>query len=132
MFIDEDRSGGDHQYNHNAFAYHFGLDNRAIDIGTDRLPRDYTDHTESRWLRGRDATTWEVSIRVYPDSYRDDSNENTPVKLTAGKQLGFMLAYCDNDGSEIRENFIGSVAIEGQRDRGWIDAGVFGVMELAD
>ncbi|MDH3585547.1 MAG: CBM9 family sugar-binding protein, partial [Gammaproteobacteria bacterium] len=27
IFIDEDYSGGDHQYNHNAFAYHMSLDN---------------------------------------------------------------------------------------------------------
>ena len=32
IFIDEDHSGGNHQYNHNAFAYHLSLDNQAIDI----------------------------------------------------------------------------------------------------
>ncbi len=31
IFIDEDYSGGEHQYNHNAFAYHLSLDNQAID-----------------------------------------------------------------------------------------------------
>lgn len=49
IFIDEDYSGGNHQYNHNAFAYHMSLDNRAIDIGADRKPRDYSHHVESRW-----------------------------------------------------------------------------------
>ena len=49
IFVDEDFSGGDHQYNHNAFAYHLSLDNQAIDIGTDRAARRYTDHVESRW-----------------------------------------------------------------------------------
>ena len=49
IFIDEDHSGGDHQYNHNAFAYHLSLDNQAIDIGTDRQARSYTHHVESRW-----------------------------------------------------------------------------------
>ena len=34
IFLDEDYSGGDHQHNHNAFAYHVSLDNKAIDIGT--------------------------------------------------------------------------------------------------
>lgn len=37
-----------------------------------------------------------------------------------------MVAYCDNDTSEQRENFVGSIAIEGDnKNRGWIDAGVF-------
>lgn len=131
VFIDEDRSGGNHQYNHNAFAYHFSLDNRAIDIGTDRKAREYTAHTESRWQRGEDTVIWEVSIQLYPDSYVDDAPDNQPVTLSAGKVMGFMLAYCDNDGSEIRENFIGSVNIEGPgKDRGWIDAGAFGELEL--
>jgi len=31
IFVDEDYSGGEHRFNHNAFAYHFSLDNRAID-----------------------------------------------------------------------------------------------------
>lgn len=132
VFIDEDRSGGDHQYNHNAFAYHFSLDNRAIDIGTDRAARDYSHHTESRWRRGESTVTWEVSVQVYPDNYVDGSPDNKPVTLAAGKRLGFMLAYCDNDGSEIRENFIGSVDIDHPKDRGWIDAGVFGLLELVD
>ena len=132
VFIDEDRSGGDHQYNHNAFAYHFSLDNRAIDIGTDRAAREYSHHTESRWRRGDKTVTWEVSIQVYPDSYVDGSGDNRPVTLAVGKRLGFMLAYCDNDGSDIRENFIGSVDIDHPKDRGWIDAGVFGLLELVE
>ena len=36
IFIDEDFSGGDHQFNHNAFAYHVSLDNQTIDIGTNK------------------------------------------------------------------------------------------------
>ena len=42
-----------------------------------------------------------------------------------------MVAYCDNDGSEIRENFIGSETVpSGPTDRGWIDAGLFGTVAL--
>ena len=48
IFIDEDFSGGDHQFNHNAFAYHMSLDNQAIDIGTDKNARNYSHHTQSR------------------------------------------------------------------------------------
>lgn len=131
VFIDEDFSGGNHQYNHNAFAYHFSLDNRAIDIGTDEQARDYTHHVASRWQQTGNRIIWEVAIDIYTDAYIDDSPDNQPVTLTAGKVMGLMVAYCDNDGSELRENFIGSEYIPGeQRDRGWIDADVFGELIL--
>ena len=61
---------------------------------------------------------------------RDD---NQPVGLHAGKILGLMLAYSDNAGSELRENFVGSESVpEGPKDRGWIDAGLFGELKLMD
>jgi hypothetical protein len=132
VFVDEDRSGGNHQYNHNAFAYHFSLDNQAIDIGTDRKARAYNHHVESRWRQHESAVLWEVSIAIYPDSYEDGREDNRPVTLHTGKTLGFMLAYCDNDGSGLRENFIGSEDIQGQKDRGWIDANTFGSLKLID
>jgi hypothetical protein len=133
IFIDEDHSGGDHQHNHNAFAYHLSLDNRAIDIGTDALPRDYSHHVESEWKQYGDRIIWEVAIDVYDDRYKDNSADNAPVALHAGKQMGLMLAYCDNDGSELRENFVGSESVPtGPKDRGWIDAGLFGTLELSD
>ncbi len=133
VFIDENRSGGDHQYNHNAFAYHFSLDNQAIDIGTDRQARNYNDHVQSRWRQQGEKLVWEVAIDVYDDTYIDDSDANQPQKLHAGKVMGFMVAYCDNDGSELRENFIGSEPVAGpQKDAGWIDAGLFGTLELVD
>ena len=131
IFIDEDYSGGEHQFSHNAFAYHMSLDNRAIDIGSDGQKRDYTDHTESRWRQEGDKVIWEVAIEIYDDSYVDDSNDNEPVELSAGKVLGLMVAYCDNDGSELRENFIGSESVPtGPKDRGYIDAGLFGKVVL--
>ena len=131
IFIDEDYSGGDHQYNHNAFAYHLSLDNQAIDIGTDRNPHRYTSHVESRWQQYDDRLVWEISIDIYSDEYIDGSELNSPVRLTAGKVMGLMLAYCDNDGSELRENFIGSETVpHGKKDRGWIDAGLFGRLVL--
>ena len=133
IFLDEDHSGGEHQYNHNAFAYHMSLDNRAIDIGTDQRPRDYYRHAESRWRQSGNTVTWEVALSVYTDQYVDDSDSNEPVVLTPGKILGLMVAYCDNDGSELRENFIGSESVpHGPADRGWIDAGLFGSLVLAE
>jgi hypothetical protein len=133
VFVDEDFSGGDHQYNHNAFAYHVSLDNRAIDIGTDRQPRDYSHHVESRWRQSAGKVTWELAISIYTDEYADDSHGNRPVVLTPGKLLGLMIAYCDNDGSDLREIFVGSESVpNGPKDRGWIDAGLFGALLLAD
>lgn len=133
IFIDEDHSGGDHQFNHNAFAYHLSLDNQAIDIGTDRQPHSYSHHVESRWQQQGDKVIWEVGIDVYADTYRDGADDNQPQQLAAGKIMGILVAYCDNDGSEIRENFIGSEYAAGDhKDRGWIDAGLFGTLELVE
>lgn len=133
IFLDEDFSGGEHQYNHNAFAYHMSLDNQAIDIGTDKKARNYSHHVESRWKQRGDKVIWELGIDVYTDSYVDGSDSNMPIKLSAGKVLGLMVAYCDNDGSELRENFIGSESVpHGPKDRGWIDAGLFGALTLVD
>jgi len=131
IFIDEDFSGGDHQYNHNAFAYHMSLDNRAIDIGTDEEAHDYSHHVDSRWRQEGNKVVWELAIDVYTDAYTDGASGNVPISLAAGKLLGLMIAYCDNDGSELRENFIGSESVvSGPKDRGWIDAGLFGAQIL--
>jgi hypothetical protein len=133
IFLDEDFSAGNHQYNHNAFAYHMSLDNRAVDIGTDESAHDYSAHVESRWKQRNDVIVWELAIDIYGDDYVDGSDENTAVTLSAGKILGLMLAYCDNDGSELRENFIGSESVPtGPKDRGWIDAGLFGALVLEE
>ncbi len=133
IFLDADYSGGEHQFNHNAFAYHMSLDNRAIDIGTDREARDYTHHVQSRWRQTADKLVWEIGIDIYDDTYVDRSSQNQPMELVAGKILGLMVAYCDNDGSELRENFIGSESVpSGPKDRGWIDAGLFGEVILGD
>jgi hypothetical protein len=131
IFLDEDFSGGEHQYNHNAFAYHMSLDNQAIDIGTDKQAHSYSDHVESRWKQQDHRIVWELGIKIYSDHYEDGATGNTPVALTAGKIMGLMLAYCDNDGSELRENFVGSESVPfGAKDRGYIDANIFGKLIL--
>lgn len=125
IFIDEDNSKGNHQYNHNAFAYHISLSGKVMDIGPDSLPHFYEDVINARHTNGR-YSVWEVAIPLFDDSYVD-GGDNVPLKLDKGKEIGFMIAYCDNDSSETREHFIGSEFIEGEdKNRGWIDAGVFG------
>lgn len=138
IFIDEDKSGGNHQFNHNAFAYHLALDNQVVDIGT--KPKDgsepfilFNDHVINRWQRSKDEPSkiiWEAAIKVFDDSFVQEQADNTKarVKLTKNKQLGFMLAYCDNDGSNEREHFLGSTKIKpvnGDKNLGYITADVF-------
>jgi hypothetical protein len=133
VFLDEDYSGGDHQHNHNAFAYHMSLDNRAVDIGTNGEARDYSHHVSSQWRQHGERIIWELAIDIYASDYVDGSPDNVPVRLQLGKVMGLMIAYCDNDGSELRENFVGSESVpSGPKDRGWIDAGLFGALELVE
>lgn len=132
IFIDEDNSGGEHQYNHNAFAYHVALDGNVVDMSTEKQGKLYNSHVESKRITNGNTSTWEVKILVFDDTYKDD-DENTPIELLAGKNIGFALAYCDNDNSEHRENFIGSIPVEGEdKNRGWIDANIFGTLKLID
>ena len=85
------------------------------------------------WNQQGNRIVWELAIDIYTDEYVDGSDDNRRRKLSAGEQLGLLIAYCDNDGSELRENFIGSEAVnEGAKDRGWIDAGIFGSLILVD
>lgn len=135
IFIDEDASGGNHQYNHNAFAYHIALDNQAVDMGEDEKPHLYNDHLISRWQRSSsqpNKIVWEVAIRLFDDTFKDGQTAR-PVTLYSGKEIGFMLAYCDNDGSEFREHFMASTNVKpvnGDKNRGWIDASVFAKIKL--
>lgn len=130
LFIDEDKSGGDHQYNYNAFAYHITLDGDVVDLGPDKKPRLFNDHVSmKRTVKGK-ISTWEVSMKVYPSTFKDNAN-TTFVRLGPGKKMGFAVSYNDNDGTGVRQNFIGSIEIKGEdKNRGWIDAGVFGELEL--
>ena len=152
VFIDEDRSGGDHHASYNAFAYHIALDNQAVDLGPwlseiDKKEgvqniRTYPEHIHAVWNRGLDephTINWEVRITVFGDDYRDDVAAGEiaarPIKLTPGKIMGFMTAYCDADDPSGRQHFIGDVEIEpvdGNRNRGYIDASVFGEIRLVE
>lgn len=135
IFIDEDKSGGDHQENHNAFAYHLALDNQVADIDSAGKARLYNAHALNSWKNYQDHLIWEVELTIYDDSYqdtfKDSRNTNTPVVLAANKDMGFMLAYCDNDNSNERESFIGSHPIVGDnKNLGWQTADVFGAIKL--
>jgi Carbohydrate family 9 binding domain-like len=130
IFVDPDASGGDHQYNNQAYAYHVALDGHVVDIGSDRKPRLFDQHVKSKWTREGTRTVWEAAITLYPASY--DSRKpaaSKPLPILAGKPIGFMLAYCDNDTQPTRENFYGSEPLsEVNANRGWIDASIFGTL----
>jgi hypothetical protein len=132
VFVDEDNSHGEHQFNHNAFAYHVAMDGNVVDLGPDEKPHLYNDHVISKKTTNGNTSIWELSIKLFDDSFVDGKT-NTPRKLKAGETIGFALAYCDNDGSKERENFIGSEVVEGDdKNRGWIDAGIFGDLLLKE
>jgi hypothetical protein len=133
FFIDEDHSGGIHQYSHNAFAYHIALDYRAVDIGPDNSPHEYTHHVTALRISNGNTHTWEIALDVYTDAYVDQAETNPKAELKAGKLMGYAVAYCDSDDGGYRENFYGSMNIPGtDKNRAWIDASILGTLMLVD
>lgn len=131
IFLDEDNADDLHQFNHKAFAYHVGLNYDVIDLGPDEKPHFYNDHIQTARTRDGKDHLWEFKISVFDDTYVDDKKDQQPVKLSSGKVMGFALAYCDNDTSAERENFIGSIYVDGEdKDQGWKDAGIFNTLIL--
>ncbi len=133
IFVDEDRSRGPHQYDYNAFAYHLSLDDKVVDMGIHQKPQYYNDHLLISKQRDGNKIVWELGVKLYSDKYDDDNPEASRVKLASRKQIGFMVAYCDNDNSTEREHFVGDMFIPGEdKNMGWIDAGVFGQLNLKE
>ncbi len=129
VFIDEDHSGGNHLYNFNAFAYHVSTTYDVVDNNTSG-PALFNNDITAHWTKQGDIYTWELAMKIFDDSYIYGGN-NTPVALTSNKELGFSLAYCDNDGSPSRENFIGSKFLEeAVSNNSYIDATIFGTLTL--
>ncbi len=132
IFVDADNSGGGHQYTHNAFAYHVAMDGNVVDLAPKEIPTLYNSHVNSSRKTTGNTTLWECEIFIYEDTYIDHTANEAKI-LAPNQKLGFALAYCDNDGSPERENFIGSVVVEGEdKNRGWIDAGIFGTIQLVE
>ncbi len=137
VLIDENSSGGLHHKSYNAFAYHISLDNQAVDIGDSGEVVSLNNHIKSKWQREQGSSgliVWEVSLKIYDETYTDSMPAPDPIILSNGKKMGFMIAYCDaDDPAKGRENFITSHDIKpvnGDKNRAYIDASVFGKMEL--
>lgn len=132
VFLDADHSGGPHATSHQAFAYHIGMDGRAIDRSLTNRPIFFDDHVQVATQQNDGFYYWELAISIYGADFKE-GQENNPLSLTAGTQLGFSLAYGDNDGHGQRENFMGSKASHGQNnDEGYTNADVFGRIILSD
>jgi len=139
IFIDENASGGNHQNENfaNAWAYHISTLKDNVDSinGTATLLNDHvTVEIKSEGTRH----IWEMSMRVYGEDYAPNA-VNTPVVLSAGKEMGFSASYIDNDNSPAssggvnRESMMGSVDTVGhQNNQGYINADVLGKMKLVD
>ena len=133
IFLDENHSGGGHENTYNAFAYHVSTLGDIVDsdLGTPRLFNNHA--TVSRTKNGT-VYTWEAAFDVYTDAYvYANGTSNPKATLTLGKQMGFAMAYCDNDGGTTRQSFIGSEDIPGtNKNVAYQNADVFGNLTLVD
>lgn len=133
IFVDEDHSGGEHQNDCNAFAYHVSTKGDPVDIvgdGEVYMVAVMDHHFDEFAFNADDAPLyiWELGMIIIKEDCHTES------QLEIGKRLGFSLAYCDNDTREDplrRDHFIGSVWVpEDKNNDHWIDAGLFGDMLL--
>lgn len=136
IFLDPDASGGGHECNYNAWAYHIALDGKVADYGLDCKPHLYS-HVFTRRKTaplptGGTESYWEVALSLHPAATTDEAaQQSKPLKLKPDQVIGFAVAYCDNDRSTERENFIGSVSIPGaQKNIGYKDAWSFGLLRF--
>ncbi|MFY0674072.1 MAG: sugar-binding protein [Bacteroidia bacterium] len=126
VFVDENQSGGDHKFNHQAFAYHISTEGHAIDKNTAEETVFFDDHVDVVRTNESNTYLWEIALKLYDDTF-DENGENTPVSILKGKKIGFSIAYGDNDGNKQRENFMGSKSSHGiNNDEGYTNSSVFG------
>ena len=134
IFIDEDRSMGDHERNCNAFAYHVSLYYDAVDLNDAGQGINYKDNLEVDMdTIDRHLYLWEFAIKNYNASFNPANPEASRVYLEPDKLMGFAIAYCDNDETTARENFIGSMYMEASHNNDmYKNADYFGPMVLID
>jgi hypothetical protein len=132
LFIDENRSKGDHQFNNNAFAYHVSLFYDAIDMNSSGGGVNYKNNIQVVMdTVAHNTYLWEFAVKNYSASFNINNPEASRVKLTPNKLMGFTIAYCDNDATLGRENFIGSMYMTAATaNDNYITANYFGTMKL--
>jgi hypothetical protein len=134
VFLDENRSKGDHEKNNNAFAYHVSIKYDAIDMDASGNGVNYKNNLKVIMdTTGTNTYLWEMAIKVYDSKFVMSNPEASRVKLTAKKLMGFTIAYCDNDQTTARENFIGSMYMtSATANDNYKTADYFGSMLLVD
>lgn len=135
IFIDEDRSKGDHLYNNNAFAYHVSTFYDAIDGGTGTTVNYKDNISVVMDTISENTYLWEFAVKMFNSSFNGNNSETSRVTLTPNKLMGFSIAYCDNDdaANKERENFIGSMIMsQAHANDNYITADYFGTMLLVD
>jgi hypothetical protein len=136
IFTDEDRSGGNHQNNNSAFAYHCSIFYDVIDGGVNGATINCKNNISIKMdTIGTHIYLWEFAVKMFNTNFSYSNPEASRVYLTPNKLMGFSIAYCDNDGNskKERENFIGSVVMPaGHENDSYINADYFGSMLLID
>lgn len=134
VFIDENRSKGDHERNCNAFAYHMSLFYDAVDLNSSGQGVNYKDNVIADMdTIGVNTYLWEFAFKIYDARFSLSNPENYRVKLTHNKNMGLAIAYCDNDETSGRENFIGSMVMtQSHYNDMYKNADYFGLMILVD
>jgi len=134
VFIDENRSKGDHERNNNAFAYHVSLFYDAIDLNSYGSGINYKNNLSVDMdTIGNHTYLWEFAIKNYSATFTPSDPEKSRVYLSANKKMGFTIAYCDNDETTGRENFIGSMVMtQSHYNDMYKNADYFGLMILKD
>jgi len=132
VFIDENRSMGDHEKNNNAFAYHINLKYDAIDMNTSGNPVNYKNNIIVKMdTIATNTYLWEIAIKNYSATFSLTNPEASRVTLTASKLMGLSMAYCDNDQTLGRENFIGSMLLsQATANDSYKNASLFGPVVL--
>lgn len=133
IFVDEDRSKGNHLTNNNAFAYHISTYYDVIDGGTGITLNLRNNLTVVMDTIGEHTYLWEIALKNYDDKFNPNNTEASRVYLHHNKLMGFSLAYCDNDETNGRENFIGSTDMPAKNSNdNYITADYFGTLLLVD
>ena len=92
LFIDEDQSGGDHKFNHQAFAYHVSTEGHAIDKDTQENTVFFDNHVNVKRSQKGNRHLWEMSVLLFDKNFDENTTDNQPVLITGGKIIGFSLA----------------------------------------
>ena len=134
VFIDENRSKGNHERNCNAFAYHVSLFYDAVDLDSNGNGINYKNNvTVDMDTIGVNTYLWEFAFKNYDETFVLSNPEKSRVKLAHNKKMGLAVAYCDNDETTSRENFIGSMVMTpATANDMYKNADYFGLMILQD